>query len=92
MKLAQHVSYGSQRGIVAVMAVIFLITAVVFVLVQSLNITGTTSIDNKQQLNSTAALFLAGRGHGHHGQYQSPGQSRFQPGPDAGLLQHSEHQ
>ena len=51
-----------QRGIVAVMAVIFLITAVVFVLTQTLNITGTTSIDNMQQRNSSAALFLAESG------------------------------
>ena len=51
-----------QRGMVAVMAVIFLITAVIFVLSQTLDISGTSSIDNKQQLDSTAALFLAESG------------------------------
>lgn len=62
MKLNRQAGYRRQRGIVAVMAVIFLITAVVFVLTQALNITGTTSIDNKQQIDSTAALFLAESG------------------------------
>lgn len=58
-------SFGSrtgQRGIVSVIAVIFLITAVIFVLTQTMSITGTTSIDNSQQRDSTAALFLAESG------------------------------
>lgn len=62
MKLTNFAGRRQQRGIVAVMAVIFLIAVVIFVLVQSLSITGTTSVDNKQQLDSTRALFLAESG------------------------------
>ena len=51
-----------QQGIVAVMAVIFLITAVIFVLTQTLGMSGSSSIDNKQQGDSVAALFLAESG------------------------------
>ena len=51
-----------QRGIAAVMAVIILITAVIFVLSQSRLITGSNSLDNKQQMDSTAALFAAESG------------------------------
>ncbi|MBI2752899.1 MAG: hypothetical protein HYX46_05225 [Betaproteobacteria bacterium] len=51
-----------QQGIGAVMAVIFLIAAVIFALSQTLDMSGSSSIDNKQQLDSVAALFLAESG------------------------------
>jgi len=51
-----------QRGIAAVMAVIILITAVIFVLSQTRLITGFNSTDNKEQMDSTAALFIAESG------------------------------
>ncbi len=51
-----------QQGMVTVWAVIFLITAVIFVLSQTLNITGSNSIDNSRQLESTQAFFLAESG------------------------------
>lgn len=51
-----------ERGIAAVMAVIILITAVIFVLSQTRTITGTGSVDNAKQLDSTAAFFLAESG------------------------------
>jgi hypothetical protein len=51
-----------QQGMVIAMAVIFLIAAVIFALSQTLGITGSNSIDNAQQLDSTAALFLAESG------------------------------
>lgn len=51
-----------QRGMATVIVVIFLITAVIFVLSQTLGITGSSSIDNTQQLDSVAALFLAESG------------------------------
>ncbi len=47
---------------VTVWAVIFLITAVIFVLSQTLNIIGSNSIDNSRQLESTQAFFLAESG------------------------------
>ena len=62
MKTLHLKSPARQRGIAAVMAVIFLITVVIFALTQTLNMAGTTSIDNSQQLNSTAAFFLAESG------------------------------
>ncbi|MEI8031177.1 MAG: hypothetical protein WCH35_15470, partial [Comamonadaceae bacterium] len=62
MKAPHFKSPARQRGIAAVMAVIFLIAAVIFVLTQTLNMAGTTSVDNSQQLNSTAAFFLAESG------------------------------
>lgn len=51
-----------QQGITSVVAVLFLITAVIFVLTQTLSITATNSVDNKQGLDSVAALFLAESG------------------------------
>ena len=51
-----------QRGIIAIMAVIILITAVIFALSQTISMNGSNSTDNKQQLDSTAALFLAESG------------------------------
>lgn len=51
-----------QRGIVGILAAIFLITAVIFVLTQSRYITATVSLDNAQQRDSTAAFFLAESG------------------------------
>ena len=51
-----------QRGMVSILAVMFLVAVVIFVLVQTLRISGQTSIDNQQQLDSTAALFLAESG------------------------------
>ena len=51
-----------QRGIVIVVVVFILISAVIFALSQTLSINGTGSIDNKQQLDSSAALFLAESG------------------------------
>ena len=51
-----------QRGMAALMAVLFLITAVIFVLSQTLGITGTNSIDNSQQRQSVNAFFLAESG------------------------------
>ncbi len=51
-----------QQGMVTVLAVIFLITGVIFVLSQTLEITGSNSIDNSRQIGSTAALFLAESG------------------------------
>ncbi len=62
MKITFRSSLRRQRGIASLIAVIFLITAVIFALTQSLNISSTTSIDNNQQMNSTAALFLAESG------------------------------
>ncbi len=47
---------------VTVLAVIFLIAGVIFVLSQTLNITGSNSIDNSRQMDSTAAFFLAESG------------------------------
>lgn len=54
--------HSRQRGIAAVMAVIILITAVIFVLSQTRLITGSNSVDNTQQMDSTAALFIAESG------------------------------
>ncbi len=51
-----------QQGIATVLAVVFLVTAVIFALSQTLSITGSNSIDNKQQLDSTATFFLAESG------------------------------
>ncbi len=51
-----------QQGMVTVLAVMFLITAVIFVLSQTLSITGSNSMDNKQQMDSTVAFFLAESG------------------------------
>lgn len=51
-----------QRGVAAVMTAIFLVAAVIFVLVQTLKISGTTNTDHLQQLKSTAAFFLAESG------------------------------
>ena len=51
-----------QRGIVTAMAVLLLITLVIFTLSQTLSITGTSSSDSASQLDSTAALFLAESG------------------------------
>lgn len=61
-KLLGSTSRRGQRGIAAVLAVIFLVTAVIFVLTQTRLITGTSSMDNAQQRDSTAALFLAESG------------------------------
>ncbi len=47
---------------VTVIAVIFLITAVIFALSQTLSMSGSNSIDNQQQLDSVAAMFLAESG------------------------------
>lgn len=52
----------AQRGMVSILAAMFLVAAVIFVLGQTLGISGKTSIDNQQQLDSTAALFLAESG------------------------------
>jgi hypothetical protein len=46
----------------AVMAVLFLITAVIFALSQALGVSGSDSIDNQRQRDSVAALFLAESG------------------------------
>lgn len=62
MTAARPPSRLRQRGIAAVMAVIFLFAAVIFALSQTLNISAANSIDNKQQMDSVAALFLAESG------------------------------
>jgi hypothetical protein len=51
-----------QRGMAAVMVVVLLIAGVLFILSQTLNIVGTRSSDNAQDLDSTAALMLAESG------------------------------
>lgn len=51
-----------QRGIVTVMAAVILIAAVIFVLSQALGISGSNSMDNTLQMQSTAALFQAESG------------------------------
>lgn len=51
-----------QQGMVSVMAVLILIVVVIFALSQTLDISGTRSIDNKQQMDSVAAFFLAETG------------------------------
>jgi hypothetical protein len=61
-KSFDSITLRSQRGIVSVLAVIFLVTAVIFVLTQTRFIAGTTSMDNAQQRDSTAAFFLAESG------------------------------
>lgn len=55
-------SRSRQQGIITLMAVIFLITAVIFALSQTLNITASNSMDNNQQMKSEAAFFLAESG------------------------------
>ncbi len=55
-------SHLRQQGMVTIIAVIFLITAVIFALSQTLSITGSNSIDNKRQIDSTQAFFLAESG------------------------------
>ncbi len=62
MNAARIKSRLRQQGMVTVIAVIFLITAVIFVLSQTLNITGSNSIDNSRQMDSTQAFFLAESG------------------------------
>jgi hypothetical protein len=51
-----------QQGMVAVMAVLLLITAVIFALSQTFGITGSNSIDNEKQMDSEAVVFLAESG------------------------------
>jgi len=51
-----------QSGMVALMAVLLLVTAVVFTLSQTMGISGTAGNDNLQQLSSAAAFFLAESG------------------------------
>lgn len=51
-----------QKGMVSVMAAILLISAVIFALIQTRQISGTSSIENELQMDSTAALFLAESG------------------------------
>lgn len=62
MNSAHRTAHFRQQGMVTVMAVLFLITAVIFVLSQTLRITGSNSIDNSKQMDSTAALFIAESG------------------------------
>ena len=62
MKPAWRPSRLRQRGIAALMAVLLLVTAVIFALVQTLGISGAAGTDNLQQLRSTAAFFLAESG------------------------------
>lgn len=54
-----------QRGFAALSAVLLLVTAAIFALAQTLGISGSASSDNLQQLNSTAAFFLAESGVEH---------------------------
>lgn len=61
-QVKQHAPLGYQRGIVAVAAVLFLIAVVAFVLMQTLNISGSATADNSKQLDSVAALFVAESG------------------------------
>ena len=51
-----------QQGIVTVMVAIILIAAVIFVLSQTLGITGSSSTDSGQQMAGTEALFIAESG------------------------------
>ena len=51
-----------QRGIATVMVVVLLIAGVLFILTQTLGIVATRSLDNAQDLDSTAALMLAESG------------------------------
>ncbi len=62
MNASRHSSRSRQQGMVTVLAVLFLITAVIFALSQTFNITGSNSIDNSRQMDSTNALFLAESG------------------------------
>lgn len=61
-KILNHPMPTRQRGIVIIAVVLILIAAVVFALSQTLSINGTGSLDNKQQLDSSAALYLAESG------------------------------
>lgn len=61
-KILIHPMPTRQRGIVIIAVVLILIAAVVFALSQTLSINGTGSLDNKQQLDSSAALYLAESG------------------------------
>lgn len=51
-----------QRGIITAMAAVVLIAAVIYVLIQSFGIIGTTSSSNQSQSDSIAAFFLAESG------------------------------
>ncbi|MDN3921687.1 hypothetical protein [Roseateles violae] len=53
---------GGQRGLATVLALIFLIATVIFVLAQMHNIAGANTVDTVRQSDSTAALFLAESG------------------------------
>ena len=68
--------HSRQRGIVSVAAALILIAAVVFVLTQTYGIIGASSQSNAQQLDSTAAFFLA-----ESGLEQGQGKLRLAPDP-----------
>lgn len=57
-----------QKGMISILAVFFVITAVFFVMTQSLKMIGNKSIDSKQYLDSMAAFYLAESGV-EHGMY-----------------------
>jgi hypothetical protein len=61
---AQHTLHTRrlQRGIASIMIAVLLIAGVLFILTQTLGIVGTRSLDNSQDLDSTAALSLAESG------------------------------
>ena len=62
MNAARVSSRLRQKGMATVIGVIFLITAVIFALSQTLDITGSNSIDDQKYRDSVAALFLAESG------------------------------
>ena len=62
MNATRHASRLRQQGIAGVLGVMFLIAAVIFVLSQTLGITGSGSMDSQRQMDSVGAFFLAESG------------------------------
>ena len=48
-----------QQGVVSVIALLFLVSVVVFILMQSLSHSGSKALESQQYFDSTAALALA---------------------------------
>ena len=57
-----HAGRARQRGVATILAVVLLVTGVLFILAQSMGIIGTRTSDTTQQMDSTAALMLAESG------------------------------
>ena len=62
MNKAHSSSRSRQQGIVAVMVAVLLVAGVLFILMQTLGLVGTRSVDNSRELDSAAALMLAESG------------------------------